>query len=323
MRCSLWTTGLSTVAGLLVRGLLGAHTASAFDASASSNLVLYWGQNSYGEVGAQEDLAYYCQDSTTDIIVLSFLYVFFGEDNLPEINFSGSCSDGSYFDGTELLQCPQIAEDIVTCQDNGKKVLLSLGGSSGSYGFDNTTQAQEFATTLWNLFGGGSSDTRPFGTAIVDGFDLDIEGGSTTGYAEFVTAMRAYYDSYTDKTMYISGAPQCPIPDEFLNDAMENSYFDFYFVQFYNNYCGADTWSANSTSSYFNFDAWDSFAKNDGYNPDAKVFLGVPGSSTAAGTGYVTIDVLIEMIDSLASTYSSFGGVSIWCLSYLLHIMWR
>ena len=36
-------------------------------------------------------------------------------------------------------------------------------------GFQTETQASEFADTLWNLFFGGSSSTRPFGDAILDG----------------------------------------------------------------------------------------------------------------------------------------------------------
>lgn len=168
---------------------------------------------------------------------------------------------------------------------------------------------------MWNIFGGGNSDTRPFGTAVIDGFDLDIEGGSSTGYSVFVTKMREYYDAYAEageKRMYISGAPQCPIPDSFLNDAMISSYFDFYFVQFYNNYCGINFWEAGDSSTTFNFAAWDTFAKSSGYNPDAKVYLGVPASASAAGTGYVDINTLSSAISELASTYSSFGGIMMW-----------
>lgn len=64
--------------------------------------------------------------------------------------------------------------DIKTCQKAGKVVLLSLGGAIGTYGFSSASQATTFATTVWNLFGGGSSSTRPFGSAVVDGFDLGI-----------------------------------------------------------------------------------------------------------------------------------------------------
>lgn len=81
--------------------------------------------------------------------------------------------------------------DIKTCQNSGVKVLLSLGGAAGSYGFSSDSEGQTFAETIWNLFGGGTSDTRPFDDAVIDGIDLDIEGGLSTGYAAFVTALRS------------------------------------------------------------------------------------------------------------------------------------
>jgi len=164
------------------------------------------------------------------------LYIFFDSDGLPAVNFAAAC-EGTYFTGTTLLQCTQMGQDIKTCQANGKKILLSLGGAAGSYGFTSDAQASSFADELWNLFGGGNSSTRPFGDAVIDGFDLDIEGGSTTGYATFVTRMRQNFANDTTKTYYMSGAPQCPLPDAYLNTALTTSYFDFIFVQFYNNYC--------------------------------------------------------------------------------------
>lgn len=43
------------------------------------------------------------------------------------------------------------------------------------------------------------STTRPFGAAVLDGVDLDIEGGSSAGYAAFVTQLRTHMDA-ADKT---------------------------------------------------------------------------------------------------------------------------
>jgi len=145
--------------------------------------------------------------------------------------------ENTYFTGTTLLHCAQMGEDIKTCQAAGKKILLSLGGAAGSYGFTSDSQAETFADTLWNLFGGGTSSTRPFDDAIIDGFDLDIEGGASTGYAAFVNRMRQHYASDTSKSYYISAAPQCPLPDAYLNTVLTTAHVDFIFVQFYNNYC--------------------------------------------------------------------------------------
>ncbi len=48
-------------------------------------------------------------------------------------------------------------------------MTLSLGGAGGSVGFSSDSQAQTFADTVWNTFLGGSSSTRPFGDAVLDG----------------------------------------------------------------------------------------------------------------------------------------------------------
>jgi hypothetical protein len=39
----------------------------AFDANGNANLAVYYGQNSRNVVGAQSNLAAYCQDSTLDV----------------------------------------------------------------------------------------------------------------------------------------------------------------------------------------------------------------------------------------------------------------
>ena len=59
--------------------------------------------------------------------------------------------------------------DIQACQAKGKLVTLSLGGDKESVSFTSDAQAEAFADTVWDLFLGGSSDTRPFGDAVLDG----------------------------------------------------------------------------------------------------------------------------------------------------------
>ena len=62
-----------------------------------------------------------------------------------------------------------MAADIKKCQAAGKIVTISLGGATGGATFSSDGQAEQFATTIWNLFLGGSSSTRPFGDAVLDG----------------------------------------------------------------------------------------------------------------------------------------------------------
>lgn len=77
--------------------------------------------------------------------------------------------DDPTFSGTDLPNCQFMASDIQTCQAAGKSLLLSVGGATGAATFSSDAQGTEFANTIWNLFLGGSSDIRPFGSAVLDG----------------------------------------------------------------------------------------------------------------------------------------------------------
>ncbi|CCD26758.1 chitinase NDAI_0I01890 [Naumovozyma dairenensis CBS 421] len=266
----------------------------ATETTTDKNIAVYWGQNS---AGTQESLATYCQSSDADIFILSFLYEF------PNTNldFSNACSEHST-DG--ILHCSQIAQDITTCQSLGKKVLLSLGGATGTYGFSSIAEATAYAETLWNLFGEGSTtEIRPFDFAVVDGFDFDVENNNSVGYSALVQKLRSLYETGS-KQYYISAAPQCPYPDVSVGPLLESENIDFLFIQFYNNYCNVD--------KQFNWDTWLNYAETISPNSDIKLFLGLPGSSTAAGSGYISDLTTLESTISKISSTSHFGGIALW-----------
>ncbi|CAI4995869.1 ANM_HP_G0158610.mRNA.1.CDS.1 [Saccharomyces cerevisiae] len=266
----------------------------ALDSSANTNIAVYWGQNS---AGTQESLATYCESSDADIFLLSFLNQF----PTLGLNFANACSD-TFSDG--LLHCTQIAEDIETCQSLGKKVLLSLGGASGSYLFSDDSQAETFAQTLWDTFGEGTgASERPFDSAVVDGFDFDIENNNEVGYSALATKLRTLFAEGT-KQYYLSAAPQCPYPDASVGDLLENADIDFAFIQFYNNYC--------SVSGQFNWDTWLTYAQTVSPNKNIKLFLGLPGSASAAGSGYISDTSLLESTIADIASSSSFGGIALW-----------
>lgn len=266
--------------------------ANAFSATANDNVVLYWGQNS---AGSQQSLGSYCQSTDADMYVISFLTDF------PQTGMNIVGCD-STFSGSSLLHCSSVAEDIKTCQSLGKKVLLSLGGAVGSYGFSNDQEAESYAQTLWDMFGGGSSDTRPFDDAVVDGFDLDIENGNSVGYAALTSKLR---ELYSGGDYYISGAPQCVYPDASLGDALENGYFDFVFVQFYNNPCGIDK------GSNFNWNTWKDYASSTSKNSNVKIYLGIPASTTSASSGYSSPSTVSDIVAGIKGD-SCFGGIMMW-----------
>ena len=53
-------------------------------------------------------------------------------------------------------------------------------------------------------------------SAVMDGIDLDIEGGDYKYYPEFITELRKLMDDDQTKSYLITGAPQCPFPDHHL-----------------------------------------------------------------------------------------------------------
>lgn len=288
----------------------------AFDNSRYDNVAVYWGQNSYGAAHAndtvnfQKTLSFYCNDNAIDVFPLAFLNVFFGPGGAPSLNLANTCNptDNATFPGTNLPNCASLASDIAFCQFKGKIVTLSLGGATGSVGFQSDSQATSFAQTIWSLFLGGSSSTRPFGSAILDGVDLDIEGGGSTYYAAFVNEIRSLA-SGASKTYYVTAAPQCVFPDGNLGTVLNTAIFDAIYVQFYNNPCGLQ---AFNQASGWDFGLWDNWARSTSLNKNAKVYIGAPASSTAAGSGYVSINTLSSIATQMRTSFPSFGGVMLW-----------
>ncbi|KIJ57932.1 carbohydrate-binding module family 5 protein [Hydnomerulius pinastri MD-312] len=292
-----------------------AISVKAFDISANTNLAVYWGQNSYGVIDAsnttgwQTNLSHYCE-GVADIFPIAFVDQFNSTGGLPSLNLANTCStsNNSVFPGTNLPNCSFMAEDIQACQAAGKIVTISLGGATATPNFADDDEGVAFAHIIWDLFLGGNSIMRPFGNAILDGIDMDIEGGNQTGLVSFFEALRnlMIMDS---KSYYITAAPQCPFPDAYIGDTLNSFGFDAVFVQFYNNYCGLTNF--NTTS--WNFGTWDNWAKNGSKNNKVKVYIGAPASSGAAGSGYVDAPTMATIIEETMSKYpATFGGVMLW-----------
>jgi len=281
-----------------------------FNPDSSSNVAVYYGQS--GATG-QVSLSKLCQDPSVDIVVLAFLTTFFGPGGMPSLNLGSSCggqtSQMASMGATGLMSCPTLASQITQCQSSGKKVLLSLGGSIATSAFSSDSQATQFASTLWNLFGAGTgldAGLRPFGDVRVDGFDVDNEDHSTTSYATFVSALRTNLNSDASKRYYISAAPQCPRPDASIPlDAMQS--MDFVFVQFYNN----GDCNIGQPGFAASLKAWSQDLSAKGKGP--KLYVGAPGCAECAGSGYVQPGQLKGVLQgALGAGVGNMGGVMLW-----------
>ncbi|KAJ1841744.1 Chitinase 2, partial [Coemansia sp. RSA 2703] len=217
------------------------------------------------------------------------------------INLSKHCD--KYFKGSQMLDCTTLAPQIQACQEKGIKILMSMGGATGAYSMKDNTTAETYAQTVVDTFLGGNSSEveRPFGEAVLDGVDLDIEGGGDTGYAEFSNKLREI-----SPDSLITAAPQCAFPDAMLGNALDNGWVDAVFIQFYNNFCNAGT-------ENFNFDTWADWAKTTSKNPDVKLYIGSPACEACASTGYLGADKLGEVYNSVkGSNGDVLGGIMLW-----------
>ncbi|KAF9135035.1 Chitinase 1 [Linnemannia schmuckeri] len=275
----------------------------AFNPLSKTNVVNYWGQNSVSFTGGTEgDLVTYCQDDTVDVFVIAFISQIV--NGAPILNLANHCE--TTFPGSRLLNCPKVGQDIKACQAKGKALVISIGGASGSYSIEDPAAGAAFAEQIWNMFLGGNSATRPFGDAILDGVDLDLESGTNKGYVAFIETLRAKFAT-ASRPYYVTSAPQCPYPDLATQAALNAAWFDLVLVQFYNNYCGVQSYG----TSNFNFDTWNKWATDVSINKNVRVLLGVPGGPKAAGSGVIGASQLITILGNIKS-YSNFGGVMMW-----------
>ncbi|XP_026447520.1 hevamine-A-like, partial [Papaver somniferum] len=243
-------------------------------------IAIYWGQR-----GNEGTLSETCSTGNYAFVILAFLPIF-GDGRNPMFNLAGHCDP--YSNG-----CVTLSDDIKSCQAKGIKVILSIGGASGSYGLASSEDARQVAIYLWNNFLGGKSSSRPLGGAILDGIDFDIEGGSNQHYGELAKYLKAY--SRKGKNVYLTAAPQCPFPDAWIGDALNTCMFDNVWVQFFNN--PPCNYASGNVANLE--DAWKQWTT---LIPATKIFLGLPAAPQAAGSGFIpSNDLTSEGIPCISS----------------------
>lgn len=300
----------------------------SFDLNQKTNFVVYW-----GSTDNEGQLSDYCSDNTYDVIMLAFASAFDG-DGVPQMSLD-SC------DGQD---CSSLSSQVQSCQDQGKTIMLSVGGADGSYQLASDNVARQVANHLWNMFLGGTGEDRPFGDGIVlDGVDFDIEQGAQEADGYWVTLINTLRDlskGDSSKHYYLSGAPQCVFPDEWSvlvhsvenctfclrfgpgsETAISNADLDFISIQFYNNYCGIQSYFGMlklhahpseytfylESDDNFNFAQWSTAVKQASQN--MKIILGIPASQ-GAGDGYQSADNIKTIVDSIRDDDNFAGTIS-------------
>jgi chitinase len=265
----------------------------------SVSIAIYWGQNANeGTLGET------CGTGLYTYVNLAFLSTF-GAGRAPVLDLSGHCDAPSG-------SCATLAADITSCQSAGVKVLLSMGGGALGYNLSSPSDAQHVATYLWDNFLGGTGGAapRPLGNAVLDGIDFDMEAPSRY-YDDLARNLTSLYtgSANSEKKYMLTAAPQCPFPDASLGGALGTGLFDHVWVQFYNNPpCQFAPGDASALRS-----AWQQWTAA---LPSATVYLGLPASLEAAGSGYVDADTLVSQVLPLVEGAPNYGGVMLWSRSY-------
>lgn len=260
----------------------------------AGKIAIYWGQN-----GNEGTLAETCATGDYGFVILAFLSSF-GAGRTPQLNLAGHCDP--YSNG-----CTGLSSDIETCQAQGVKVILSIGGGAGAYSLASQDDARQVALYLWNNFLGGQSSKRPLGDAVLDGVDFDIEGGSPDHYDDLARYLSAY--SARGRKVYLTAAPQCPYPDAWVGGALDTGLFDNVWVQFYNNppcqYASGQVTNLD--------DAWKQWTSGI---KATNIFLGLPAAPDAAGSGYIPAGDLTSRVLPMLKRSNKYGGVMLWSKYY-------
>ncbi|XP_066307503.1 acidic endochitinase SE2-like [Miscanthus floridulus] len=260
----------------------------------AGGIAVYWGQNT-----EEATLSATCASRKYQFVILAFVSQF-GQGRAPQLDLSGHCDSSSG-------RCSGLSDDIRSCQRRGVKVLLSIGGGVGKYGLSSAADARLVAAYLWNSYLGGTSSSRPLGDAVLDGIDFDIELGSAKFWDNLARDLKDMVKNNGDKAVLLSAAPQCPFPDEWDSAAINTGLFDFVWVQFYNN---PECQFSSGRKAFL--DAWKQWESV----PAGQLYLGLPASKDAAGTGFVPAAQLTSQVLPLIKGSPKYGGVMLWSKFY-------
>ncbi|MCX4589557.1 glycoside hydrolase family 18 protein [Streptomyces sp. NBC_01549] len=213
----------------------------------------------------------------------------------------------------------QFKADIKAKQAAGKKVVISIGGQNGTVSISDSTSATNFANSVYSLM-----QTYGF-----DGVDIDLENGLNATY--MTQALRSL-SSKAGSPLIITMAPQT-----IDMQSTSNAYFQTALnikdiltvvnMQYYNSGsmlgCDGKVYSQGSVDF---LTALACIQLQGGLAP-SQVGLGLPASTSGAGSGYVSPSVVNNALDCLAKgtncgsfkpskTYPDLRGAMTWSTNW-------
>jgi chitinase len=213
----------------------------------------------------------------------------------------------------------QFISDIATLHSRGQKVILSVGGANGTISVNDAASAANFASSVDSII-------QQYG---FDGVDIDLENGVNPTY---MASALEQLSSDVGSSLIITLAPQTvdtqSTGSDYLQLALDiKSILTMINTQYYNsgtmNGCDGNVY-AEGTENFMTALACTELSSG---LSASQVGLGLPASSSAAGSGYVAPSVVNDALDCLAArancgsfvpsaAYPSIRGVMTWSINW-------
>jgi chitinase len=187
----------------------------------------------------------------------------------------------------------QFINDIATLQARGQKVILSVGGADGAISVDDAASASAFASSVYSLI-------KQYG---FNGVDVDLENGVDPTY---MASALEQLESDVGSSLIITLAPQTvdtqSTGDDYFQLALDiQPILTMINTQYYNsgtmNGCDGNVYAEGTE----NFITALACTELEGGLSPAQVGVGLPASTSAAGSGYVAPSVVNAALDCLAT----------------------
>ncbi|MFE3185605.1 chitinase [Streptomyces violascens] len=213
----------------------------------------------------------------------------------------------------------QFKADIAAKHAAGKSVIISIGGQNGTISVSDTTSATNFANSVYSLM-----QTYGF-----DGVDIDLENGLNSTY---MTQALKSLSAKAGSKLVITMAPQTidmqsPSNEYFKTALNIKDILTVVNMQYYNsgsmNGCDGKVYSQGTVDF---LTALACIQLQGGLDP-SQVGLGLPASTSGAGSGYVSPSVVNAALDCLtqgtncgsfkpSKTYPGLRGAMTWSTNW-------
>jgi chitinase len=253
-------------------------------------------------------------NSNYDLIAVAFANA--DPNNAGAVTFSIDSGLSSALGG---YTSAQFTSDIATLHAEGKKVIISVGGQNGTISVSNAASATNFANSVYSIM-----QTYGF-----DGVDIDLENGLNPTY---MASALQQLSSKAGSNLIITLAPQTidmqSTGSDYFTLALDiKSILTIVNMQYYNSGtmlgCDGNVY-AEGTENFLT--ALACIQLQGGLSP-SQIGLGLPASTSAAGSGYVSPSIVNAALDCLASgtncgsfkpstTYPSIRGAMDWSTNW-------